>query len=94
MSNQNDQTKILAFAILELRYLLADCLGSENEAPPHIRQAAHLAYALHNQAIAALEGRDFDLDSAVNALSSVDRMLGSDLKNAYFRHMGDKNITD
>lgn len=47
-----DENKILAFAVYELRLLLAGHLGSEATADPAVRAAAHLAYALHNQALA------------------------------------------
>ncbi|SEI17981.1 hypothetical protein [Pseudomonas asplenii] len=48
---QSDQTQLLA--LLEIRGLLADYLGSDVEAPMNVLVAAHLAYAPHNEA----EGR-------------------------------------
>ena len=71
-----DQTKILAFAVYELRLLLAGHLGSDVNGEPSVRAAAHLAYALHNQALAVLEGRSFDPAEAVEAIARVDKVLG------------------
>lgn len=71
-----DQAKILAFAVYELRLLLAGHLGSNAEAESSVRAAAHLAYALHNQALAVLEGKSFNAAEAVEAISRVDQMFG------------------
>lgn len=70
-----DQARVLALAIYELRLLLAGALGSENAADPAVRQAAHLAYALHNQALAVLRGNGFSADDAVESLAVIDRMF-------------------
>ncbi len=71
-----DQAKILAFAVYELRLLLAGHLGSSPAGEPSVRAAAHLAYALHNQALAVLEGGSFSPSEAMEAISGVDQMLG------------------
>ncbi|HET7831681.1 MAG TPA: hypothetical protein VFK88_01825 [Gallionella sp.] len=71
-----DPAKILAFAVFELRLLLAGYVGSNIEADPSVRAAAHLAYALHNQALAVLEGKSFNAAEAVEAISRVDKMFG------------------
>jgi len=76
MPSNLDETKILAFAVYELRLLLAGHLGSNATADPALRAAAHLAYALHNQALAILEGRSFSTAEAVAAIASVDRLCG------------------
>lgn len=54
------QEQVLAFAVYEIRLLLASHLGSGNQSDLSIRAAAHLAYALHNQADAVLQGGTFD----------------------------------
>ncbi|MFO3707146.1 hypothetical protein ACI6Q5_19735 [Xanthomonas codiaei] len=69
--------QLFAFALYELRRLLAGHLGSQSESPPSVRAAAHLAYALHNDAEAVLQGRSFDPESEVTRLGAVDRMLGT-----------------
>ena len=70
------QTELLAVALLEIRTLLADCLGSANDAPLRTRIAAHLAYALHNEAEAVLEGRPVDANAALARISAIDSILG------------------
>ena len=42
------QVRLLAQAVYEIRLLLAGYLGSQSTADNAVRQAAHLAYALHN----------------------------------------------
>jgi hypothetical protein len=70
------QADILAFAVLELRVLLSGHLGSGKTDDPPVRAAAHLAFALHNHAIAVLEGRSFDPADAVAAIAHVDGLFG------------------
>ena len=76
MSTHQDQAKVLAFAVYELRLLLAGHLGSNNNSDASTRAAAHLVYSLHNEALAVLEGRDFDANAAVQAIAKVDAMFG------------------
>ncbi|MBK6907003.1 MAG: hypothetical protein IPH08_07905 [Rhodocyclaceae bacterium] len=76
MTATTDQAKILAFAVFELRLLLAGHLGSNAVGEPSVRAAAHLAYALHNQALAVLEGRQFNPTEAIEAIAKVDQMFG------------------
>ena len=76
MATTIDQAKILAFAVFELRLLLAGHLGSNADGEPATRAAAHLAYALHNQALAVLEDKPFDTAEAVEAIAKVDKMFG------------------
>lgn len=70
------QADILAFAVLELRTLLSGHLSSGETDDPPARAAAHLAFALHNHAIAVLEGRSFDPADAVAAIAHVDGLFG------------------
>ncbi len=84
MTDQTDQIKVLAFALYEMRLLLASYLGSDNPGDHPVRVAAHLAYALHNQAYAAWQhGESFDAASAVSSIASVDKLLGSDLMQQF-----------
>ena len=76
MSALLDEKKILAFAVYELRMLLSEHLGSEAAADPSVRAAAHLVYALHNQALAVLEGKSFSAAEAEAAIAAVDRLCG------------------
>jgi len=79
MTSTLDQNKILAFAVYELRLLLAGHLGSNSVSDASDRVAAHLAYSLHNQALAILEGRSFDPAEAVKAIAKIDEMFGENL---------------
>jgi hypothetical protein len=72
--------QLLAFAVYEIRQLLAHHLGSDDAPDPAVKAAAHLAYALHNQADAILQGRTFDPKQAIESLSAVDRMLATNFQ--------------
>ncbi|SDT32142.1 hypothetical protein SAMN05216598_5026 [Pseudomonas asplenii] len=41
-----------------------------------VRVAAHLAYALHNEADAAFNGVDFQTDAASLKIAAIDQILG------------------
>ena len=71
-----NETELLAAALLQIRMLLADCLGSVNDAPLQTRIAAHLAYALHNEAEAISDGRSVDVDAALARIAAIDFVLG------------------
>jgi hypothetical protein len=73
---QTDQTRLLALALLEIRTLLADYLGGEADAPMCVRVAAHMAYALHNEAEAAYSNADYQLDHAIRKIAAIDEVLG------------------
>lgn len=75
------QEQILAFAVYEIRLLLAGHLGSDCSSDLAVRTAAHLAYALHNQAESVLQGHSFDPQRAIASLANVDRLLAADLQN-------------
>ena len=84
----SQQEQLLAFAVYEIRVLLAAHLGSESVSDLSVRTAAHLAYALHNEADAVMQGRSFDVQKAFNRLGAVDKMLGSDLKRRFAQITG------
>lgn len=73
---RTNESKILAKAIYEIRLLLSGYLGSNVDADPSVRIAAHLAYALHNDALAVLEGNGFSADEALKRVAAVDSLLG------------------
>ncbi|WP_018925620.1 hypothetical protein [Pseudomonas umsongensis] len=73
---QSDQTRLLALGLLEIRALLADYLGSEVDAPMSVRIAAHMAYALHNEAEAVYNTADFHLGRATMKIAAIDQILG------------------
>ena len=76
MPKAPEQHQILAFALYELRILLAGQLSPDSSAEPAVRAAAHLAYALHNRALSVLEGRSFDPGQAIEAIRRVDKHFG------------------
>lgn len=58
--------------------LLSPYIGDEVDAPMEVRIAAHLAYALHNEALAITEGRGFDIAAALRRVSAIDNILQVD----------------
>jgi hypothetical protein len=77
------QGKVLAQAVYEIRLLLGGYLDAGGEVDPAVRQAAHLAYALHNEALAVLSGDTFDIPAAMSRLDAVDKMLGSQFRDVF-----------
>lgn len=75
MPENNIEDKLLAHALYQIRILLSDYLGSHNEGPIEVRTAAHLAYALHNEALAVIEGKNFDVKSALAKVEAIDKLL-------------------
>jgi hypothetical protein len=75
--------KMLAHAVYEIRVLLASYLGSQNEAAPDVRQAAHLAYAVHNVALGVLNDEAVSLSVAHGAIEAVDKLFGSDFSGSF-----------
>jgi len=72
----SDQSKLLAKALYEIRLLLSGYIGSSVDADMSVRVAAHIAHALHNEALAVCEGKTFDLASAASKIKAVDGLLG------------------
>ena len=89
MVNPDSQVKILAQGIYEIRLLLSGFLGSQNDGDPLARRAAHLAYALHNEALCVLEGGAFDCKQAVDKISAVDRMFNENFAPRFECHATD-----
>jgi hypothetical protein len=87
MSDNPSQAKILAQGIYEIRLLLSAYLGSQNEGDPAVRRAAHLAYALHNEALAVLEGGTFDCSEAVKKISALDAMFQESFTSRFTPHV-------
>ena len=75
------QAQLLAFAVYEIRLLLGAHLGSDSTSDLSVRTAAHLAYALHNEADSILHGGSFDVQRAVERLGAVDNLFASNLES-------------
>lgn len=71
------ENRVLAQVLYEIRLLLSGYLGSQIEADINVRTAAHLAYALHNDALTVLEGGSFDTADAVRRLEAIDSIIGT-----------------
>ncbi len=73
------ETRVLAQALYEIRLLLSGYVGSEIDADVNVRAAAHLAYALHNDALAVLDGGSFDTTEAARRVQAIDSILGTEI---------------
>ena len=78
MEQNSEQVKLIASALYELRILLAPYLGQNNKGDTSIRIAAHLAYALHNEAIAIKDNQTFDIDTALDKIKAIDKIVGEE----------------
>ena len=78
MASVVTQGEVLALALYEIRRLLAGEVGASTEVPAHIRHAAHLAYAIHNEALGVLAGGGFDAPDALARLGNADKLVGAD----------------
>jgi hypothetical protein len=75
MSIDNTEVRLIANALYEIRLLLNPYLGSENEAPHGVRLAAHVAYALHNEAAALVKAGKFDVAAALRKVAAIDNVV-------------------
>ena len=75
LSDSNQQAKLLALALYQVRVLLASELDSHDK--PNVQHAAKIAYALHNQALALIEDKDFDLSSAQQNIDRAEESVGA-----------------
>lgn len=69
-------SRLLAWALFDLRLLLASHIGGVSQAAPEVRAAAELAYSLHNLALAAFDGRTFTETQFIEALARAERASG------------------
>lgn len=75
MRENNAEISLVANALYEIRLLLSPYLGSDNDAPMEVRVAAHIAYALHNEALAVASGQGFDVAAAIGNVRRIDSIL-------------------
>ena len=88
MTAPSEPERLFAQALYEIRLLLAHYLGSSavkslHDADLCVRQAAHLSYALHNEALRSLAGEAVDVGPALARLAAVDSMLQSDFVRSF-----------
>jgi hypothetical protein len=79
------EARVLAEALYQIRQLLSGYLGSTRPGDPAVRMAAHLAYALHNEALATVEDGGFDVDQAVAKVAAVDAIFDSNFAESIQR---------
>ncbi len=79
MESKDQKIQILAQAVYELRLLLSSHLGSPFDEASAEKIAAHLSYALHNDALAIIENRedDFVVEATLKRLNHVDGLFGN-----------------
>jgi hypothetical protein len=78
MKNMHDidfEKRLLAAALFELRVLLSRYIDHDDNSSAST--AGLLAYALHNQALSALDGRPFNVAEALDAVDRLESRLGS-----------------
>lgn len=78
MHENTREAKLIAHALYQVRLLLSGHLGSDCGSPTEVRAAAHLAYALHNEALAVLDDVSFDVDAALGKVKAMDGVLATD----------------
>ena len=83
----SDQTKILALALYEIRLLLASYDGNAGQYDTNIKIAQRLAYALHNEAAAAFEGKEFNVEAAIVKIKAIDRTVDVEYSNYFFQNL-------
>ena len=71
-----EHSRLLAWALYDMRLLLASHIRGFSEAPAEVRAAADLAYALHNLALRAFEGRTFTEQEFTSALKNAEHTSG------------------
>jgi hypothetical protein len=71
----NLEKRLFAAALYRIRVLLASHVGSDTQGPE--AAAAALAYALHNQALAALSNQPVDVPAALFNLTRLEPLLGA-----------------
>jgi hypothetical protein len=75
MNDVTHQEKLLAHVMFEMRVLLSNHINAQ-DAPAAVRQAADLAYALHNYAVSAMDGKEFSTKAAIDSIKGVDAKYG------------------
>ena len=94
METKDEQIKILAQAVFEIRVLLSHHLGDIHKPASSEKSAAHLAYALHNDALAIIEDRplDFKVPETMETIKHINNLLGGNFAQNFEEHL-DENGT-
>ena len=78
--------RLLVACLYEIRCVLGHHVGASELTAEN--EAAAIAYAVHNDALAVLEGREFDVEAARKRLAFWDQRLGSGLLARIDAHQG------
>ena len=70
------EAKLLAMALYQMRIILSAAVGPD--ADHELKVAERLAYALHNDAWAVIEGKAFDCEAALARIAHIDQIIGGD----------------
>jgi hypothetical protein len=83
MDNNEEKLKVFAQTLYEIRLLLSHHLGNKNQSMVSESIAAHLAYAVHNEAVAVIENRpeDFLVDAVLSKISAVDLLFDEEFSD-------------
>lgn len=77
------EKRLLAAAVFELRVLLSAHINPDDKSPA--ASAALFAYALHNQALAVLDGEPIDVAKALDSVAKLESRLGVDYVQQFRR---------
>ncbi len=69
------EKRLLAAAVFELRVLLSSHIDPNDQSSE--ATAALFAYALHNQALAVLDGKTINVAQALDSVANLESRLGS-----------------
>lgn len=82
--NDKGALRLFAATIFEIRTLLSRYIGANNEQDVDVRLAAHLAYALHNEALAVLEENEqLDLNVARSKIRQAQELIGATYHDSF-----------
>ena len=78
-----DSSQLLAWALYDIRLLLSSHIGGASQSSPYVRAAAELAYALHNLALAEMQGDAFSEASFLKGLARAEHACGEPFVSRY-----------
>jgi len=79
----SETSRRLAWILFDFRLLLAAHIGGVSSAAPEVRGAAELAYALHNLALASMQGAPVSEPQFLDALARAEHASGESFVSRY-----------
>lgn len=85
MDNVEQKMQLFALILCDIRRGLSHRLGLGRLNPEYFQEskAAHLAYAIHNEALAVLEGKNFDIEVALKKFEALREPFNDDICERY-----------